>query len=126
MNISRLGSTPASALPAGTTAAATPPEVEDGGKPRGPRIANFVGSIEKRVQNAIEAGTLSAGQVQALKDAATQFSALMNRIDNADLANSPKRQVHFALQQLGQSVQEILHPGADADAPSGPSIDTTA
>jgi len=125
MNISRLGSTPASALPAGT-ASATPPGVEEGEKAHGQRIAKFVGAIEKRVSNALEAGTLSSGQVQALKDAAAQFSQLMNRIDNADLANSPKRQVHFALQQLGEAVQGILHPGADAAVPSGPSIDTTA
>lgn len=116
MNISRLGSVP--------TPAATPPKTEEGAQPQGQRIAKFVDSIEKRVQHALENGTLSTGQVQALKDAASRFSELMNRIDNADLENSPKRQVHFALQQLGQSVQDILDPAA-TDATT-PSIDTTA
>ncbi len=154
MNISRLGSTPATALPAAarplsdkTKPESIDPSVgsrphathhteheRDGAQLHGQRIANFVEGITERVQNALEAGPLSAGQVQALKDAAAQFSALMNRIDNADLANSPKRQVHFALHQLGQAFQDILHPGtgdstapgADATAPSAPSIDALA
>lgn len=116
MNISRLGSVP--------TPAATPTQTEEGARPEGQRIAKFVGAIEKRVQNASEAGSLSTEQLQALKEAAARFSKLMTRIDNADLENSPKRQVHFALQQLGQSVQDILDPGAK-DATS-PGIDTTA
>jgi len=154
MNISRLGSLPAAALSAGTRPTATPTKPEegdkgvgsaphathhavherDGGQAHSPRIANFVDAIGNRVQNALEAGALSAEQVQGLKDAAAQFSELMNRIDNADLAQSPKRQVHFALHQLGQAFQRILHPdggeattpGIDAAAPSAPSIDTTA
>jgi hypothetical protein len=154
MNISRLGSTPATALPAAARLVPTQTKTEssdasvgsrphathhvaserDGGHLHGPRIANFVEGIGTRLQNAIDSGTLSADQVQALKDAAAQFSALMNRIDNADLANSPRRQVHFALHQLGQAFQGILHPdagdsttpSADAAAPSAPSIDAVA
>jgi hypothetical protein len=154
MNISRLGSTPATALPAAARPTATPTRPEegekgvgsgphathhsvhehDGGPSHGQRIANFVEGIGNRLQHALETGALSSDQVQALKDAAAQFSELMNRIDNADMASSPKRQVHFALHQLGQAFQGILHsdggdstmPGADAAAPSAPSIDTTA
>ena len=63
-----------------------------------------------------------------------EWDRVLSTIDNADMASSPKRQVHFALHQLGQAFQGILHPdggdsttpGADAAAPSAPSIDTTA
>jgi len=154
MNISRLGSTPATALPAAarpvptqTKPGADDPSVgssphathhtsgeHDGGHAHGQRIANFVDGIANRVQNALESGTLSADQVQALKDAAAQFSALMNRIDSADLAHSPKRQVHFALHQLGHALQGILGPdagdsttpGTDIAAPAAPTIDAVA
>jgi hypothetical protein len=74
------------------------------------RIANYTSRIETRIQNAIENGNMSDSQVQGLKDAAAQFQALMNRIGNADFSHSPKRQVLFALHQLTQQIQSILHP----------------
>lgn len=76
----------------------------------GARIDNFAARIETRIQNAIDNGNLSEEQATALKAATEKFTQLMNRIGNADFANAPKRQVMFALHQLGNEIQNILHP----------------
>jgi hypothetical protein len=82
----------------------------DHGHDHSQRVANFAAGIETRIQNAIENGNLSDEQVQALQQAASAFQSLMNRISNADFSHSPKRQVLFALHQLGDQIQNILHP----------------
>jgi hypothetical protein len=106
----------------------------------GARISNYASQIDTRVQNAIQNGNLSDDQVQALHDASAKFQQLMERIGNADFAKSPKRQVMFALHQLSQQIQSILHPeetnpsatsaltgGADvAGASAAPTIDAVA
>lgn len=116
-------------------------DAPDHGHDHSQRVANFAARIETRLQNAIESGNLSDDQVQALQQAASAFQSLMNRISNADFAHSPKRQVLFALHQLGDQIQSILHPeeqsqptststlarNADvAGATAAPSIDAVA
>jgi hypothetical protein len=121
MNISRLSSVSANAQPASvrpfhsTTKASEAPErraevAESRGHEHSRRVSNFASQIETRLQGAIENGNLSEGQIQGLKDAAAQFQSLMNRIGSAEFSNSPERQVLFALDQLGNQMQKVLHP----------------
>ena len=74
------------------------------------RLANLTNKVENRVQNAIDAGNLSDDQKKALQEAAASFEKLMNRIGNADFDHAPKRQVLYALHQLGNKIQDILGP----------------
>ena len=87
----------------------------------GQRISNYANQIDARLQNAIQSGKLSDEQVQSLKDASAQFQQLMQRIGNADFSKSPKRQVMFALHQLGDQVQNIIHPEQQDQPPSASS-----
>ena len=168
MNISRLSSSAANAQPAAARPAPTQPRnpnAAERGLETGPhsnhsssgpesgrveqapdhlhdhsqRVANFTAQIENRLQHAIRSGDLSEEQIQGLKDAAAQFTALMNRIGNAQFADSPQRQVLFALHQLGNQIQGLLgtqdqpestntlakESGASAGQPA-PSVDTVA
>ena len=168
MNISRLSNSAANAQPAsarpGPTHARNPNAAERGVESQphsthstsGPesgraepaqdhlhdhsqRVANFTAQIEHRLQNALRSGDLSEEQIQGLKEAAAQFTALMNRIGNAEFSHSPQRQVLFALHQLGNQLQALLgeqdqptstntlakDSGAIAGQPA-PSLDTLA
>lgn len=88
------------------------------------RLANLTSKVENRVQNAIDSGNLSDDQKQALQDAAASFEKLMGRIGNADFDKTPKRQVLYALHQLGSKIHDILGPldgtGIEKSAVSGP------
>ena len=119
MNISRLSSVPASAQPASvrpfqSTTKATGAErrteaTEDRRPEHQPRVAEFASQIDTRLQNVIAEGNLSDDQIQELKAAAAQFQALMSRIGSADFSAAPMRQVLFAIGQLGEHVQKVVH-----------------
>ena len=121
MNISRLSSVPASAQPASvrpfqSTTKATGAErrteaTEDRRPEHQPRVAEFASQIDTRLQNVIAEGNLSDDQIQELKAAAAQFQALMSRIGSADFSAAPMRQVLFAIGQLGEHVQKVVHAG---------------
>jgi len=110
---------------------------EEHGHDHAARVAHFASRIDARLANAIASGNLSEDQVTALKAAAEQFHALMNRIANADFSHTPQRQVHFALSQLHNQIEAIFQQQVDpqpAPATSGeagpaqttPSIDALA
>lgn len=123
MNISRTNSVPANlpqvASRASASKVARDPD-QDGDQHSAPtaatsagnsqRLANLAAKIDNRVQHAIDDGNLSDEQKKALQDAASSFQQLMNRIGNADFEKSPKRQVMYALHQLGHKLQDILGP----------------
>jgi hypothetical protein len=126
MNISRLSSVPANAQPASvrpfqSTTMATGAErraeaTEDRRHEHQPRVAEFASQIDSRLQGVIEEGNLSDDQIQELKAAAAQFQSLMSRIGSADFSAAPMRQVLFAIGQLGNQVQKVLH--ADDQGPN--------